>query len=447
MVPRRIMTAEPASQAAGLDRSLGERVRRLRNARGLTQSELADTRVSKEYISQIETGKTRPTSHTVEWLAERLGVDPFFLSDGISTQDYRETEAVLAEAEEAVDEKRYEDAVALVTGLKRTPDAPELLLRALFAESWARMYLGEVRTSLDRLERARQVAEGATFTDLDRAEVQYRLGCCRYKLNAIDASLRHFSDALTLAAASALPCDRLRAHVLEWRSRCYRRHRDYVAAREDIERALELAEALSDDETVAHVHFQAALVADRYGQWNRARSHSERAKELYEAADDPINVGRLLTNLGIFTFQLGDHETAIRYLKDAFRIALEMNSTADGAQAVASLAQVHLRTGDPVLAEKQARHALELLDGRDDLLDEVGSTQLVLGRALLAQERLEEAEAAFREGASTLDQISSASHRAAAWTAQGDLALHRGDDRSAGALYRQAAEALQEIKF
>src|SRR5207247_8830525 len=83
MVPRRIMTAEPVSQAAGLDRSLGERVRRLRNARGLTQSELADTRVSKEDISQIETGKTRPAPHTVAWLAGRRGVDRQLLEVGI----------------------------------------------------------------------------------------------------------------------------------------------------------------------------------------------------------------------------------------------------------------------------------------------------------------------------------------------------------------------------
>src|SRR5213076_644572 len=119
MVPRRIMTAEPVSQAAGYDRSLGERVRRLRNARGLTQSELADARVSKEYISQIETGKTRPTPHTVAWLADRLGVDPYYLEDGISERDYRTTEAVVEHAEEAVAEKRYADAVELLARLSR----------------------------------------------------------------------------------------------------------------------------------------------------------------------------------------------------------------------------------------------------------------------------------------------------------------------------------------
>jgi transcriptional regulator with XRE-family HTH domain len=47
---------------------LGDRVRQLRVAAGLTQTELAGTRFSKEYVSQIERGKTRPTRETIEWL-------------------------------------------------------------------------------------------------------------------------------------------------------------------------------------------------------------------------------------------------------------------------------------------------------------------------------------------------------------------------------------------
>ena len=40
---------------------LGDRLRQLRVAAGLTQTDLAGDRFSKEYISQIERGKTRPT--------------------------------------------------------------------------------------------------------------------------------------------------------------------------------------------------------------------------------------------------------------------------------------------------------------------------------------------------------------------------------------------------
>src|ERR1044072_48865 len=64
---------------------LGERLRSLRLAAGLTQTQVAGERFSKEYISQIERGKTRPTTETIEWLALELGVDAAFLGSGVST--------------------------------------------------------------------------------------------------------------------------------------------------------------------------------------------------------------------------------------------------------------------------------------------------------------------------------------------------------------------------
>ena len=128
-------------------------------------------------------------------------------------------------------------------------------------------------------------------------------------------------------------------------------------------------------------------------------------------------------------------------------VALEVGSSADAAQAISSLAQVHLKTGELVRAEEQARHALELLDGRTDFLSEIGNAQLVLGRALLEQERLDEAEEALAAGETSLAQLGSGSHTAAAWMAQADLALRRGDESRSLMLYRRAAETLQDVRF
>jgi tetratricopeptide (TPR) repeat protein len=114
---------------------------------------------------------------------------------------------------------------------------------------------------------------------------------------------------------------------------------------------------------------------------------------------------------------------------------------------VNSLAQVHLRTGDPNRAEEQARLALEMLGDRVDFLDEIGNAQLVLGRALLDQDRLDEADEALGAAEQAYDQLSSASHRATVWMAQGDLATRRGNHARAAHLYRNAAEALQDIRF
>src|ERR671928_672156 len=91
---------------------LGERLRQLRVAAGLTQSELAGERFSKEYVSQIERGKTRPTEGTIEWLADRLGVDPGFLANGVATDERGRLEGALARAEALIEALKNEDAAA-----------------------------------------------------------------------------------------------------------------------------------------------------------------------------------------------------------------------------------------------------------------------------------------------------------------------------------------------
>jgi tetratricopeptide (TPR) repeat protein len=317
----------------------------------------------------------------------------------------------------------------------------------LLAESWARMYLGDIDRALSVLGRANHLVADALFSDLDRAQVLFRLGCCRYKLNSISTSLNLFAQALELVERSDEPSDRLTVAILERRARCYRRLRDWEAAREDVEAALELAKYIADPRAEADVCFQASILSERNGNWIRARAQAERARHLYEEVGDRLAAGRLLNNLGGLNFLLGKNDEAIAFLKQAFTVALEIDSTADAGQAVSSLAQIHLRNGEPALAEEQARQALQLLDGRVDFTDEIGNAQLVLGRALLEQNRLDEAEAMFTEAEQTLSQLSSASHVAAAWIAHGDLAARRGNSNEAASHYRAAAQSLQDVRF
>jgi tetratricopeptide (TPR) repeat protein len=445
------MTAQKhrASRAEATLR-LGERLRQLRLAAGMTQTDLAGSRFSKEYVSQIERGKTRPTRETIEWLAQRLDVDAGFLANGVSAAERERVDAALAQAEALLEGRRNPEAIEAFERIRAAVAAtglPEIEVRAVAGEATARMREGQVREAIELLDRARQISEGPSFSDLERADVLFRLGVARYKLSSVQKALNLFDVALELAERSGLPSDQLRSNILAWRSRCYRRRRDLEAAREDVERALELAEGLNDRHTTADIFFQASIIADREGHWVLARSYAERAKAIYEELADRRNLGRLVNNLGTITFLLGNPEDAVSFLKDAFRIALEIGNDEGAAHAVNSLAQVHLRTGNIERAEEQARHAIELLGDRVDFLDEMGNAHLVLGRSLLEQDRLDEAEVAFKQAERAFDQLSSASHRASAWVAQGDLATKRGDDTLAARLYRNAAEALQDVRF
>ena len=441
-------TATQKTPAAGA--RLGDRVRALRISAGLTQGQLAEGRFSKEYISQIERGKTRPTEATIAWLAERLGVDPSFISSGVSTEERTKLETMLTRAEALSEGHRYEEALEAFREARPALEetwAPGLELRVQMGEAWALQQQGEVLPAIGLLQRARELAEAPEFSDVERADVLFRLGVCRYKLSSNASALALFDEALELAERSGLPCDLLRAEILNWRSRCHRRQRDYVSAHEDVERALELAQDLGDRRAMANTNFMASLIAQRQGHWILSRNYAQRARELYQELNDERNVGRLLLTLGGLTLLLGDEDQAVEHLKASFSRALDNDSPADAAQALGGLARVHLNRGEYDQADEFARKALALLEGREDFLHEICPSQLVLGRALLERGRLDEAEDCFRTADAAAEQLSSISHRTEAWVALGDLAARRGDDRESARLYRNAAEALQEIRF
>jgi tetratricopeptide (TPR) repeat protein len=443
-----IETAATSTSSAGS--RLGERVRALRVSVGLTQTQLAGERFSKEYISQIERGKTRPTDSTIAWLAEQLGVDAALLSSGVSTEERTKVEAMLGRAEALTEAHKYEEATEAFREARPSVDrtgASTLELRALAGEAWALQESGDVRHAIELLQQARGLAERTDFSDVDRADVLFRLAVCRYKLSSTSTAIALFDEALELADRSGLPCDLLRSDILQRRSRCHRRLRDYVAARDDVERALELAQDLGDRAAIANAYFQASLVSQRQGHYVLSRSYAQRAKELYQQLNDERNVGRLLLMLGGLTLLLGDEEHAVEHLKASYSRALDTDSPADAAQALEGIARVHLNRGEYDQADELARKALALLQGREDYLHEVCPSQLVLGRALMERGRLEEAEECFRAADAAAEQLASISHRTEAWVALGDLAARRGEDREAARLYRNAAEALQEIRF
>jgi tetratricopeptide (TPR) repeat protein len=442
------VTAGPVTRAG--HSGVGERLRALRIAAGLTQTQLAGSRFSKEYVSQIERGKTRPTDDTVAWLAERLGVDVQYLARGVAADVRHRIEAQLERAEalseahqdlEAVD--AFREARASVAGL----GSPELELRALAGEGWALQELGAAREAIEVLQVARELTELPVFADVDRADVLFRLGCCRYRISSIPSAIALFDEALELAERSGLPCDLLRARILAWRSRCRRRQADYEAAREDVERALELAQGMDDPRVVAGVYFQASWVAEKTGHWVLARQYAQQAKAIYQELNDTRNTGRLMLNLGGLQLLLGHPEQAIDHLTASFALAVEAGSQPDAAQALGSLAAVHEHLGDHEAADENARKALALLEGREDFLDEIGQSNLVLGRSLLERDRLDEAEQCFRTADRAFEQMESIGHRTGAWVALGDLAERRGDVREAARWYRNAAEALSVVRF
>lgn len=68
---------------------IGEKIKKLRTAKLMTQSELVGTEITRNMLSQIENGTANPSLETILYIAGRLNVSPgFLLSDSEDEQIY-----------------------------------------------------------------------------------------------------------------------------------------------------------------------------------------------------------------------------------------------------------------------------------------------------------------------------------------------------------------------
>src|SRR6266446_1808235 len=96
----RPVTPETPS-AAG--ETIGQRLKRLRLERGLSQRELAAPGVSYAYISRIEAGTRQPSVKALRKLATKLGVSADYLESGSEIDAESARELRLSDLELAID--------------------------------------------------------------------------------------------------------------------------------------------------------------------------------------------------------------------------------------------------------------------------------------------------------------------------------------------------------
>ena len=349
--------------------------------------------------------------------------------------------ATIDAAEAALGSGDFQAALDAVRSLGSPRD------RCLRVEVSALLELGELTAAETRANELVELVKLGGNDPLELADALLHLGRARYKASAFPDAAALFSEALEHCDRSPEPSDALRADVLGWRARAYRRMRLWAAGQTDIDLAMGLAREVADDRLTANLAFQASLLAERTGQTLMASVFAEQAKELYEALGDQRSLARILNNLGGLNWLLGRQELAFEHLREAFDIATDVGSTTDAAQAISSLAQVLLGDGQPGPAETAARHALELLAGRDDYLEEQANASLVLGRALLEQGRHDDALASLASAEEGFTKVSASSAIAATLVVRGDVRRRQGALEEAADLYRRAADLTHDYRF
>ena len=184
---------------------VGVRVRALRISSGLTQAELGGSRFTKEYVSQVELGKTKPSDAALAWFAEALGVDRVTLEGESGVSARAACEAAVARAEAEIEAHRDRDALAILSqnghAAERSGDDPHAVSPRAGAGLGAAVDRAAARGA-EAFAAAGQLAE--ELTETDRAGVIYRVGLVRYKMGSLATAAAALDEALRLAAAGAI---------------------------------------------------------------------------------------------------------------------------------------------------------------------------------------------------------------------------------------------------
>src|SRR4051795_2416008 len=95
----KIPVAMPTQTEGQQVETIGQRLKRLRAARGFSQRDLSSPGVSYAYISRIEAGARTPSVKALRKLAQKLGVSVEYLETGRDIREIDDRELRLADAE------------------------------------------------------------------------------------------------------------------------------------------------------------------------------------------------------------------------------------------------------------------------------------------------------------------------------------------------------------
>jgi transcriptional regulator with XRE-family HTH domain len=380
--------------------TIGERIRRLRLERRLSQRALAAPGVSYAYLSRIEAGQRRPSPRAIRILATALGVAPELIESGRQVPFANEREARMRDAELALRlDRGLAEAEEVFRAEAERGDEPALEARARaglgllastrgdHAEVIAQLepalasgyFPPEVRPDLYRALGvgysaggmtgravalfARSLAELRERAPYDRAlrvRFEVYLATAYSALGNLDEAGRHLQEASRQLDRRTSP--EVRVNLFWALARHTASSGDTEVALGHMRRVIDLLDATEDTYNlgVAHLFSGQLLAHERRG--SEADAHLAEAERLLARRGESGDVGLLRAEQATRAAESGQAEVALALAREAHRLVAG-DARYRGAMLHA-LGAAHAAAGQQKDADRYFAEALELLSAR-----------------------------------------------------------------------------------
>ena len=362
MTIQRDYTVSPEDRAAlhSVDLEvLGERLRRARLEKKVSQRDLSNGLFTSAYLSSLELGKTRPTFETLINLSQRLdkSVDYFLRQTSGLVGELDEEQARILEVrlalltaqtalEKAADERADKALQQVSLHLARLSSAEKA--RYYFLRGKFNNLCNDPLMAISDLEEARRQLQD----DYDLEQeilIENELGNAHYRQRRIMPALTHYLSSLEqINSTKEIFAGNLKWKILMNVANCY-------LALNDWEQSIgAFREALDQAGTSVGLYDQAELfynLANNYGEqgdFQRACLNLGRTLQIYEQVEDQRMLVRTRNALADMQAQVGQFDSAEFQVNEALKMA-QVAQLSDRCQEINGLVTL------AIIRQKQAK--------------------------------------------------------------------------------------------
>lgn len=383
------------------DETVGDRLKRLRLERGLSQRDLAVPGVSYAYISRIEAGTRQPSVKALRKLAAKLNVTAEFLEHGSDLASSEERELRLANLELANRLEQSADFEVQLTAVL------EEALRAGDPAVAARAHLALALACDERGNHALAVKHFEAACALERPSAAERVGVY-VTIGRAYGALGEARREIALYESCIDELRRLGAEATSAMSR-YRIRLSYALSDVGDFKGAQLAlrEALRKDTGPdrymrIRVFWSLARLAEMEGRSKLALRYARRAIALLEETEDVLQRARAHLLAAWILNSDEDAERASEQLHEAERILAEGAPSDDLATLAVEKARTETLRGNGTVAIALALDAIAMLTNQNGPLLGTAYWALAAGHALEAD--IESAGKAYEQSLKLLEQ-------------------------------------------
>jgi tetratricopeptide (TPR) repeat protein len=394
---------------------LGERIRRARIERGLSQRDIALPLLTPSYVSLIESGKRIPSHDALEHIAGILEMDPQEIRTGRSPGAEAELELRLQEARRALHAGERGEATALAEEVRSTAQAdgwPRVEAKSLCVLAVVQEHEGRPEEALERYREAEDLSRAEPLhlryeAVVGAARCTLELGNSRLAIHMLNEYLERLERS-----GEPDPLARMRAHGAL--VACYMHAGLRERAAHEAEQALRYAPLMDDPAELACLHMNVASSMLGQGRHADAVDAARKAEQHFSMLDWKLGAAWAQMNRGIVLLEKHDLAGARTAFEEALeRLEAVANADADRANVLNELAQVERMSGRPARAQARAAEARALL-GEDGPAMIRATNHREMGRALVkkdagaAEKELRRAIELFRDSGAPRDAATTA---------------------------------------